>query len=204
MAFQPVQDGVVAVVNQTVHGEVANTVLYFKGPILPNVTQLTQLATQIRGIYVALWLPQCAQSYSLVNVETRDVSTDGGIFASSPAAPPALGDLGLNGAPGNVSFAVKHLTERSGRSYRGRSYVCGFPASFIVGNELATSTIAAAVNLFNQIRIDAQNLGFTFSVCSRFENKQPRQVAILTPVTLSTGSDTTVDSQRRRLPGRGV
>lgn len=203
MSFQPVADGVVAVVNQIVHDETVNNVLYFRGPTNPTQIQLEQLAQQVWAVYAFLWCPTCAASYALVNVEVRDVSIEAGAFAASAAGPPVPGALGLNGAPGNVAFAVRHQTALSGRSYRGRTYVAGFPSSSIVGNELATGVVATAVNVFNTIRTDVIPLGFEFSICSRFANKQLRQVAILTPVVQSSASDTSVDSQRRRLSGRG-
>lgn len=110
--------------------------------------------------------------------------------------------------PPNLTVAVKWSTGLSGRSYRGRSYWIGLPASEVDVNGLVVaSRINNIVTAYGQLRTALTTAGFTLVVCSKYSGVTivngyrraiPRERGITTPITSIT-CDTYVDSQRKRL-----
>jgi hypothetical protein len=106
--------------------------------------------------------------------------------------------------PGNVTAVISLKTGRRGRSFRGRIYHIGLTETQVEGNTLATGVAA-------QLQIAYQTLVFTtpttgpamrLAVLSYYTNSTVRPEGIATPVTGTTVNNE-IDSQRRRLAGRG-
>jgi hypothetical protein len=60
------------------------------------------------------------------------------------------------------------------------------------------------VTAVNQMIVDLAGLGWTLVIVSRQHNKVARTTAEVTPILTATVVDYNVDSQRRRLTGRGT
>jgi len=102
----------------------------------------------------------------------------------------------------NVTLVTSFLTDKRGRSYRGRVYTPGLdqggedsPTSFDPAYVAALVTAWADMTTF----VPA---GWTHVVESKFNALAARTTAVLTPVT-AYRSDVNADSQRRRLALRG-
>jgi len=128
----------------------------------------------------------------------------------------ALGESGTAGGsaaqslPNNVAFSVELGTGQTGRSKRGRTYATGIPE-----NEVAQSIADPGFTLdyltaIAGIGAQADSVGWDWVVCSQYsgidgEGKPiPRAAGVVTPITVVSKYDNVVDSQRRRLPGRGT
>ena len=114
------------------------------------------------------------------------------------------GTKGGQSLPGNVAIVVSFRTNGRGRSSRGRMYLFGFKADDLstpnqISAALRTTLVNAAVDLVGKIAF----VGLQHVIVSHFFNKAPRTAGLVQPVT-SQVIDTYVDSQRRRLTGRGV
>lgn len=129
-------------------------------------------------------------------------SASGPVSLRAPFATPQ-GASSIFAAPGNVAFTITHRTANRGRSYRGRSYMLGIPADQIGAGLLSTGARDAYVSAFNTLRLEAASDGNPFVIASRYANGSPRTTGVATPVTQCEAVDLVVDSQRRRLPGRG-
>lgn len=105
--------------------------------------------------------------------------------------------------PNNVTVCIRWLTGYRGRSYRGRTFHIGLVEASVNGNEIEGSTLTQLVEGYNQLIDDMQDLEANLGVVSYVENKIPRTTGVFTPITSAT-VDVFVDSQRRRLPGRGA
>lgn len=105
--------------------------------------------------------------------------------------------------PNNVTVAVKWTTGFRGRSYRGRTYHIGLCEIQVLNNEIIPETVSDLIGAYGElIALDTDVGPGIMCIASRFHNKVQRVTGVATPVT-DLAVDPVIDSQRRRLPGRG-
>lgn len=142
--------------------------------------------------------PLISQSVNLIQIVGTDISSDTGpqvVFTDDlPQPGTALESTTL---PNNVTVTTKLLTTKRGRSYRGRVYHIGLVEGAVIGDSIGSTTRSALNAAWSALRLFDMTAGvWVLSVLSRTQGN------ILTPV-VSVGGDLVVDSQRRRLLGRG-
>jgi hypothetical protein len=144
-------------------------------------------------------------SVDLVNSETyfADQSDAAGPVYTAPAFTHAAGGLASESMPNSIALCVSHRTANRGRSYRGRTFVPGLPESSVLHNTVIPAAVSSIVGAFEDMRAACDAAGLPLVVVSRRHNNAPRVEGIATVVTACVTVDPTVDSQRRRLPGRG-
>lgn len=103
--------------------------------------------------------------------------------------------------PGNVAVGIKWTTGLRGRSYRGRTYLAGFTTTHVDGNNLTDPDLSVLEDKIGDL-IDSMEAGYVLGVNSEFQNGAWLTNAVFTPITGFT-LVRTIDSQRRRLTGRG-
>lgn len=147
--------------------------------------------------------PQVSNSVTLVSIIARALDT-----ASSPAVEYTAG-LPNNGAisvspalPNHVTCAVKWTTGLRGRSFRGRTYHIGLVESQVNGNTIVASNVTELIAGYSDLLTDLEGLPGELVIASRIANGVERTTGLTTQVA-GVFIDATVDSQRRRLPGRG-
>lgn len=200
MAFIPTPSGIEVVINQTYFSEAVVNVLNVDGPTPVSPSALEQVALDVVNWWLTSLAPNLSNAMALVNVTCRDISVaDGDIWVESPTGD-ATGEQTSPGLPANVALCITHRTARSGRSYRGRTFVCGMVEQFVTGN-LVDNTLAQNIaGNFNDLRTTLAEEGNVLAVKSLSNNNVPRVSGVLTPITTSVVRDLRVDSQRRRLP----
>lgn len=108
------------------------------------------------------------------------------------------GALTGTAAAANASLVASLRTAKTGRSYRGRTYIPGLITSMFTDAQHINAGITVQAN---DVFVDLINAlttgGYKLVVLSRYLNKALRVVAVLTEV-ISIITDTKVDSQRRR------
>jgi len=98
----------------------------------------------------------------------------------------------------NASVVASLRTAKTGRNFRGRTYVPGISQSVIVDAQHVSTGYAASVNtVFIHLITTLVTAGFKLSVLSRYLAKALRLVGVLTEV-ITIITDTKIDSQRRR------
>lgn len=138
---------------------------------------------------------------TLRQVRAVDETSQGapvGIITVGNAGTSAGGDVPLNAA-----LVVSQRTAKRGRSYRGRAYISGL-ADNLASEVDFTSTVANLLaTWFGTLKTNLVAAGFTMVVATKHHNG-----VIVTPAELNDVTafvvDTHVDSQRRRLFGRGT
>jgi len=142
----------------------------------------------------------------LTRVKARGLasSSDAGIEIAVSS-----GNAGTNTTqpmPNNAALAVKWSTGLTGRSYRGRTYHMGLSASdvyatnaSIINTGFQATITTAYATLLTLVNIGDQAL----VVASRMADSMPRTEGVSTPI-IACSVEGTIDSQRRRLPGRGL
>jgi hypothetical protein len=142
------------------------------------------------------------EDVSLNSILATDLSTETGASIEYTTGMPIPGTGSGTALPNNVALAIHWSSGLRGRSYNGRTYHFGLVASMVVGSTMygpsLTAIEAAYQALLTAVNATADNL----CVLSRYHNKAKRTEGIGTEI-LSLSIDATVDSQRRRLPGRG-
>lgn len=122
----------------------------------------------------------------------------------------ALEAQGINegdALPNNVAMAVTLRTAVGGRSGSGRMYIGGIPENAAAGNNASTEwangvQAAIATGLRNRLS-ETGTFDVRLVIYSTETGGAPRLVGVANQVTAVQILDRTLDSQRRRLPGRG-
>lgn len=110
---------------------------------------------------------------------------------------------GTSPLAGNVTAAVTKATASRGRSYRGRNYMVGLDATLTSDvDHLSTGGVANLVGSWGALLSALDDNSTPLGVLSLFSGGSRRSSGLFTPVT-TIRMDNTIDSQRRRLPGRG-
>lgn len=104
--------------------------------------------------------------------------------------------------PNNTSVVTTFQTALRGRSYRGRSYLFGMSAANLFSATEVDPAFAAFINSTMANIATALSSGFQHVVLSYQNNGAIRSTAARTPVT-AYRTENRLDSQRRRLEGRG-
>jgi len=144
-------------------------------------------------------------SNQIAHVETYyvDLASVSGFTSTSAAYTPNTGASAIFSAPNNVAICVSHRTANRGRSFRGRTYISGIPSDQQSLSRLSPGAMDTVLDAFTQLITQSNVAGYPFVVVSKRSGGLPRAIGLSTPVTQSVIVDNVLDSQRRRLPGRG-
>jgi hypothetical protein len=137
-------------------------------------------------------------------VYLTDLSTQTSPTVTVVPGTTVAGASSADSVPNNVTLCVSFRTAGRGRSARGRNYISGFSEGAVTGNTFDPS-IAEDIRAGYEELLDATTYtgDWGWVVYSRFENGVPRDEGQALPVDAVVLTDLVVDSQRRRLPGRG-
>lgn len=203
MAFIPVPDTIAVEFRMLWDTQkVENTAWFFNG-FGQDAGTLETLLNELTAWWVDEYAPLIVNDVTLTGVYGRIMDT--------PTSPALLNIDGLGTAggidgsanPNNVSFAIQFGTGIPGRSFRGRNYIVGIDENAVTANAIAAATANAFVAAYTALGAAAAVAGQQWVVASRFTAGAPRTTGITTPVETASYVDLIVDSQRRRLPGRG-
>jgi hypothetical protein len=204
MPFVPAPNVAMVELRYLWDGQKCENTLYFLRNEDLTVSALEAIGGAIADWWATNLKPQTSDDVSLNTVFVTDLTT-----ATSPAVEitgglPQSGAVAEEALPNNVSLAVKFSTVNRGRSFRGRNYILGIIGSVVAANTVSDAFAAAIVDAYEQL-LSAAVIGadFTWVVLSRFADNLPREEAVATPITSVSVTDKTIDSSRRRLPGRG-
>jgi len=199
MPFHPVAATVKFLINGLSDGQAVNNVLHYKYTgTAPTAAQLTSLLTVWQSNFQTEWLAVHGANYSLQSLQATDIATATGATASIPVIGPGNTGTFTAGAalPNNSALAVTLRTGLSGRRNRGRTFLGGLNVNQIV-TDTASSGFQSVINtLFTHLIALTVNSVFDLAVASLINATSQ----LITGYTLNT----TADSMRRRLPGRGA
>ncbi len=150
------------------------------------------------------WKPNSSAGCSLALMVLRDQTVENGLAKEYPISPAIVGTAGGGNLPLSVTAAIKWSSGLAGRSYRGRTYHIGLVPGHANGNQLQTGHAVTLQAMYAAL-ITKLNAGLVVDklvVVSRCNGGVWRTNAITTPIA-SASVDINLDSQRRRLTGRG-
>jgi hypothetical protein len=201
----PIPDVVEVVLRLKYAGQEVRNVMHF-GPGTPG----TPIAESVVGQNVADWWksqlrPHIPNSVELYAVDARylGAAEDAGTIVT--AGLPSTGAYANESLPNNVAACVSIVTAKRGRAFRGRIFHVGIGVDQVGGNILNADYVvnirAAYEKLLSTESGGVEGLGLAVASFQLGANwRSPTGL-----YTLATGIiiNNVVDSQRRRLPGRG-
>jgi hypothetical protein len=205
MVALPPAEGIIRLVPQfTWQGERCNYVLHYKAD-LPIVAQdLVQLAIGWNAGWGLFAKAETSNTVNLDYLSVIDLSTNPLAQYDHVPSQPNAGTRASPSLPNNCSIACAHRTAQGGRSFRGRTYWVGLCEDQVTANALGASSVAGIINFWNNVRaVDSGSAADFWDqvILSYYAGGAVRPTPIATPV-VSTSINPTMDSMRRRLPGR--
>lgn len=187
----------------TVQGQKVENVFHVEATVPLTQTEAEDIADIVDNwVKGALRNNQSTQTVYRALV-VRDVNDGGLVYErAGDNLANANSDVGL---PNHVTFAVKKNTAKGGRHFRGRFFHIGLLKSQVSAtdpNLLTDAGVAAIVAVYEGLRAGLATGGHTLKLGQHLAGPPPVLVGVETVTSISAG-DNIIDSQRRRLPGRG-
>lgn len=204
MPFVPAANTLQAELRYNYGSSLAENVLYFQGSAGVTVALATTLGNNLIGWWNTNFKARMPTQVVLREVYVTDLTTQTSFTVSVTTGLPSAGTALQDPLPFNCALCVSLRTANRGRSGRGRNYVLGLLETEVSANTVASTTVSPTLTAYNLL-VGAGTFtpGLQLVIVSRFTNKLPRANALVQPVTNAVILDSVVDSQRRRLPGRG-
>jgi hypothetical protein len=206
MALPPAEGIAQAVFNYRQDGQEVKNVIHFGQTAPISTGTLQQLAEDCEGWWRTFLRILQVSTLTLPSITIRDLGAtpENPIFRIVGA--PQAGTQAPPGAPNSVTIVLSMRTALAGRSFRGRIYHLGLPNAQIAVNAVqpthVTALIAAYAELLN-FPVGPGETPWVPGVLSYYSGGALRPTPVFTPAVVFT-SDGVIDSQRRRLPGRGA
>jgi len=193
----------------SLEGQIVENVYHVDFGSEPDVTMLTDMA----GVFIDWWntniRPLVVNALSLTSVKAKDLTVPDGLGVEVVTGLPISGAAAVAPLPNNVTLAIKWVTGFTGRSRRGRTYHLGItPGQLIDPNHIGSGPQADLKAAYDALVTAVEVAGASLVVASFFSGvidhvPQPRAEAVNTIID-ECSINTTLDSQRRRLPERGA
>lgn len=202
MAYIPVANVVAVEMLFDSDSQIVENVYHWHFSVNPGITEMATLAAAHKTWWDTNIKAKVNPNTSLILIRTTNLTTQSSPRTEYNTGLPIDGTNANGAMPNNVTVVVKWITEQRGRSFRGRTYHIGLTEDVVTLNSVTTAAVTALVTAYTAL----MNLTMTpqpeMVVVSRFTNNAPRATGIFTNI-VGLSIDPTVDSQRRRLPGRG-
>lgn len=205
MPFVPAPDVCLAEIVMQLDGQVVENTLYFEASAGLDTGLMATLGAALVTWWTDFIAPGVSEQLLLTGINLTDLSTptSPGVFV--PVVPSVPGEGTSPAEPNNVALCVSFRTQFRGRSARGRNYVVGLQNSQVTNSHIDAGVGDFFITAYQQLQGAGDFVaGLQWGVLSRFSGGDPRTTALFRPITAVTVVDNTLDSQRRRLPGRGA
>lgn len=211
MPFVPVPNAVECELRMLLDGQQIENTLYFYAPGGITLANLQVLTNDLSSWWLTNCAPLLPLDVSLIEIVATDLTTNTGLQYSNALSTPVPGGLGQPALPNNVTLAVSFRTAIRGRSYRGRNYIPCLTENQVQNNTVNADVVDDWRDAYAAIltTVADPSSDFVWVVVSRYLGVDsngkpiPRTVGNAEPIITVVVVDPTIDSQRRRLPGRG-
>lgn len=160
------------------------------------IGDLTTLGAAVKtwfDTYYKLMLPL---NYVLNTIQLRVYNPVVPLALDYAVSPPIAGTRPGVAEAGNVSLSMSERTGLAGRKYRGRMYAAGLSETDVSATDTVSSAVVAiAANAMANLILSALPATMDLSIFHRNTNTATEVISYVI--------ENILDSQRRRLPGRG-
>jgi hypothetical protein len=210
MPFVPVANTALVEFRMTANGQKVENTIWAEFPSPPAAADLTSLINACESWWVAEYATNVSSGVQLREISATSMDSATAPQVSLAPVSPTFGASTANIVPGNVTLTVSFRTALRGRSFRGRNYIVGLTEDQIAGNQAVAGITSLWAGHYTALIAAIAGAGFEWVVVSRFSGVDPvthdpipRAAGITTPVISVVVVDDNLDSQRRRLTGRG-
>lgn len=183
--------------------QTVQTVLHYDAADAIAPTEYPNIGAQIVSLWNANLKGCITTGVSLTQVKITDMASEFGPSLSYGTGLPIAATLTGPSLPNNCALCVTKRTILRGRSYRGRIYHPGLGEPDVTANTVSAARVNTILAAYEALRVvTANSIVYYMCVVSKVGDGVPRAEGIPTRVQSFT-TDGLVDSQRRRLPGRG-
>ncbi|HET6263177.1 MAG TPA: hypothetical protein VFG99_13210 [Chloroflexia bacterium] len=209
MPFQPVPAVAEARMFFRLHGQVVTKTVAVISADPWTADLLNQLIDVLEAWHNDTLSPLHSVNVSLFHIAARSLAEEDGVATERAITVNGEGAIANPALPGNVCLAIKLTGGLAGRNRRGRTYHFGIPENAQEGNEVTLAYRDQVVAAYLQLRDDLTAAGFSWVVISRYNGVNPdgtpiKRAAGLPTIITGCSGDVYLDSQRRRLSGRGA
>lgn len=202
--FQPTQDVAYVQLIQELDGQqIQNGFNVYRGQGWTE-SSLTDAGGVIGQWFKQELLPTLSGDLVLTRIIATDMSQQVSAQVELPGGVDNQGGLLVDSLPNNVAMCVSLNSAYRGRSANGRSYLAGIPETASNGSRLTPSIADVWLAAYNILQSNYLAGIGTWVVVSRYTGGALRPTATFLPIVSCVLKDYVVDSQRRRLPGRGT
>lgn len=185
----------VAIVMQRDTRQLVNT-FHVNKPDAWTMTDLIQLANVVHTWWTTYYKIMVPNTVSLVQIQCRVYNPNVPLAYDLNISPPEAGTRGTTTEPANATLSMSERTGLAGRKYRGRMYLAGLDSASTNQNDTVTSALVTlAANALANLITGALPIPESVSIFHRNTNTFTNVIAYVI--------ENVIDSQRRRLPGRG-
>jgi len=203
MPFVPVPSTVAVHQRGTLHGQLIENVHAFEA-LGGGVVSVSDVATAAHDAWKAFIMPQLSSDYALRETYAVSLESDDGETSEASTVPQPVGGQPDPSVPGNVTMCLSLRTAFRGRSARGRQYISGLAVSAYDGNQWIQVAADNILSAFGDYKAQVETATNTrLVVVSRVQDGSPLVQGRTYAVTNVVLTDLFIDSQRRRLSGRG-
>lgn len=210
MAFVSVDNTAqVQLIFQQENQRVQNT-LWVEAATAWGALALEDLCRNVRDWWIGGPRTSLSVAIALIAVRADDMEVQNGAYYELSVSTDNVGLVAGNALPLNCSFTIDFNTAFRGRSFRGRNKLVGLAESQTNGSGFDQSVADDFIGYYNDLKAGLLAEDWTHVVASRYSgiNQEtgkpiPRAAGVTTPVFSYSYYDLIIDSQRRRLPGRG-
>jgi hypothetical protein len=204
MPFVPVANVFMAEVRMLAAGQQIENTLYFRPDPTGAATSMADLGADLLLWWNNDYAPAIPADITLREIHITDLSSATSGVHTQPAPTPApAGDRVSALLPNNATLCVSFRTALRGRSFRGRNYLAGLGEVDVTLSTVSAGLQGDVLAAYNALLATPITDNWIWVVVSRFSGGAPRPSGVVTEVTSVVIVDPVVDSQRRRLPGRG-
>lgn len=179
----------------TLFGQLIENVYHVQGPD-PFDTTVAGTIADVFSTFLGALTVGLSQDVSFGEVFIHNLAGAASGNFTLAITPAQQGQLVEDSEPGGVAFCVSLRTALAGRTTRGRKYYSGLAVGDVTGNMFNATRAGVLVAAVNSLISDLNANLTPLSIFSR-------TALTLVTVTTATQVDLAVDSQRRRLAGRG-
>jgi hypothetical protein len=204
MAFQPVPNVYAIHQRATLHAQQIENIHYLEGTG-GVALDVADIANKAHEAWIAHMLPPLSDEYILRETYVVDLTEEIAPTAQKVTTPNPNGGDVAEALPGSIALCLSLRTAFRGRSARGRQYISGLPTTYQNNNSITQLGSQAIVDGFNQYwsELTTNVVDSQLVIVSRVQNKVVLPQGITYAVNAVIVTDNHIDSQRRRLHGRG-
>lgn len=203
MPFIPTTNAVKVIMKYNWANQVVVQDLWFTFTSAPTATNRSNLATAMHTWWTSQIKPYLCDNFGLTEIAVVDMQSQNGPVTLLTLTSPEVGGDAGDSVPLNAAMCISLRTASRGRNFRGRNYMGGMPLSSVpTPGTFTTTLVSNIITAFSWLMTTSNTASGLWSIVSWYLNKTLRSSGLATPISAVT-ADTLIDSQRRRLIGRG-